>query len=143
MFHLRVMGMMLLADDVVGGVEARGRAWGGRAPRRSARMAGTMPEVETVMRGLGDADAFDEQADGGHEVVVVQEGLAHAHEDEVDAVGLAARWRLTLWRLRTAATWPAISPAVRLRRMPSLAVRQNWQLTAQPTWLEMQMVARR
>ena len=39
-------------------------------------------------------------------------------------------------------TWPAISPAVRLRCRPSLAVRQNWQLTAQPTWLETQMVAR-
>ena len=25
---------------------------------------------------------------------------------------------------------------------PSMAVRQNWQLTAQPTWLETQMVAR-
>ena len=49
---------------------------------------------------------------------------------------------LTPWRLRTATTWPAISPAVRLRLIPSLAVRQNWQLTAQPTWLEMQMVAR-
>ena len=28
----------------------------------------------------------DQQADGGHEVVVVEEGLAHAHEDQIDAV---------------------------------------------------------
>ena len=48
----------------------------------------------------------------------------------------------TRWRLSTAATCPAISPAVRFRRIPSFAVRQNWQFTAQPTWLEMQMVAR-
>src|ERR1700733_9892072 len=40
----------------------------------------------------------------------------------------------TLWRLRTAATWPAISPGVRLRRVPSLAVRQNWQLNG-PSYL--------
>ena len=45
-----------------------------------------MPEVETVMRDSGDADFVDEQADGVHEGVVVEEGLAHAHEDEVDAV---------------------------------------------------------
>src|SRR5271157_471002 len=48
----------------------------------------------------------------------------------------------TAWRSRIATTWPAISPAVKLRCRPSLAVRQNWQLTAQPTWLETQMVAR-
>ncbi len=35
---------------------------------------------------LGDADAFDEQAHAAHELVVVEERFAHAHEDEVDAV---------------------------------------------------------
>src|SRR5580704_18734807 len=48
----------------------------------------------------------------------------------------------TLWSLSTAQTCPTISPAVRLRFTPSKAVRQNWQSTAQPTWLEMQMVER-
>ena len=33
-----------------------------------------------------EADLFDQQADGGHEVVVVQERLAHAHEHQVDAL---------------------------------------------------------
>ena len=37
---------------------------------------------------------------------------------------------------------PQSRPRVRLRCRPSLAVRQNWQLTAQPTWLETQIVAR-
>src|SRR6201996_287187 len=52
---------------------------------------------------------------------------------------------LPIWiacRFSTAATCPAISPAVRLRLIPSFAVRQNWQFTAHPTWLEMQIVAR-
>ncbi len=44
--------------------------------------------------------------------------------------------------LSTAHTCPTISPAVRLRLIPSSAVRQNWQSTAQPTWLETQIVAR-
>ena len=35
---------------------------------------------------LGDAHLLDEKADGGHEGVVVEEGLAHAHEDQVDAI---------------------------------------------------------
>src|SRR5580704_11737766 len=48
----------------------------------------------------------------------------------------------TLRSLSTAQTCPTISPAVRLRFTPSNAVRQNWQSTAQPTWLETQMVAR-
>src|SRR5438067_7249292 len=42
----------------------------------------------------------------------------------------------------TPSTWPTISPGVRLRWMPSRAVMQNWQSTAQPTWLETQIVAR-
>ena len=40
----------------------------------------------------------------------------------------------------TSNTCPTISPAVRLRSSPILAVRQNWQLTGHPTWLEMQNV---
>src|SRR5580704_18185057 len=48
----------------------------------------------------------------------------------------------TFWSLSTAQTCPTISPAVRLRFTPSKAVKQNWQSTAQPTWLEMQMVER-
>ncbi len=45
-----------------------------------------MPEVLTVMRDSG-MGMLGEQADGGDEVGVVEEGLAHAHEDEVDAGG--------------------------------------------------------
>src|ERR1700749_395488 len=45
-------------------------------------------------------------------------------------------------RASTVTTWPAISPAVRLRCRPRRAVRQNWQFTAQPTCEETQMVAR-
>ena len=51
-------------------------------------MRGTMPEVETVMRDSGMPTAFDQQAHRLHEVVVVQEGLALSHEDQVDAVAL-------------------------------------------------------
>ena len=36
--------------------------------------------------GSGQTDFVDQQADRIHEGVVVEEGLAHAHEDEVDAV---------------------------------------------------------
>ncbi len=86
-----------------------------------------------------DAQALHQQPHRLHEVVVVQEGLALPHEDQVDAVALK---RDALRSSSTAATWPTISPAVRLRCRPSSAVRQNWQFTAQPTWLETQMVAR-
>ena len=44
--------------------------------------------------------------------------------------------------MATRSTWPAISPAVRLRSRPISAVRQNPQFTGQPTWVEMQMVDR-
>ena len=36
------------------------------------------------------ADFTDEKANCGHEVVVVEEGLAHAHEDQVDAIAADA-----------------------------------------------------
>ena len=45
-----------------------------------------MPLVETRHARCGNADALHQQQDGRHEVVVVQERLAHAHEDQVDAV---------------------------------------------------------
>ena len=79
-----------LADDVVGGVEADGQLGAD----------GLAGEVEDAGKDAGGADGHarlgdahvDEQADGGHEVGVVEEGLAHAHEDEVDACrgGVAA-----------------------------------------------------
>src|SRR6266403_455804 len=43
----------------------------------------------------------------------------------------------------TAAICPTISPASRFRLTPSRAVKQNLQFTAQPTWLETHIVARR
>ena len=49
-------------------------------------MPGTMPEVETVMRwGLRPTSTTSRRT-ACHEVVVVEERLAHAHEDQVDAV---------------------------------------------------------
>ena len=84
---LAVDGHDLGADGVVGRVEADGelgRSSGGSWAKRS--MPGTMPEVETVMRRGLRPTSLDQQADGGHEVVVVEERLAHAHEDQIDAV---------------------------------------------------------
>ena len=61
-----------------------GRTSGGSCAKRS--MPGTMPEVETVMRcGLRPTSSH-QQPHRGHEVVVVQKRLAHAHEDQVHAV---------------------------------------------------------
>ncbi len=79
-----------LADDVVGGVEADGELG-------PDGLAGEVQNAGQDARGadgharLGDAHV-DQQADGGHEVGVVEKGLAHAHEDEVDACrgGVAA-----------------------------------------------------
>src|SRR5579863_8071736 len=48
----------------------------------------------------------------------------------------------TPWSFSTAQTCPTISPAVRFRFTPSSAVKQNWQSTAHPTWLEIQIVDR-
>ena len=51
-------------------------------------MRGTMPEVETVMREAGMPTSLTRRAHGLHEVVVVEEGLALSHENEVDAVAV-------------------------------------------------------
>ena len=56
----------------------------GKAPDRGLDAAGR----DSHPRG-GNADLTDQQAHCVHEGVVVEEGLAHAHEDKVDAVGLA------------------------------------------------------
>ncbi len=76
-----------LADGVVGGVEGEGElgadGLGGEGADGGLDAGGGDGHA-----GLGDADGLDEQADGGHEGVVVEEGLAHAHEDEVDAGGV-------------------------------------------------------
>ena len=53
-----------------------------------------------------------------------------------------SRCSSTCWSLSTARIWPTISPALRLRFSPSSAVMQKAHSTAQPTWLETQMVAR-
>ena len=49
-------------------------------------MPGTMPDGGDGHAREGEADFRAEQTDRVHEGVVVEEGLAHAHEDEVDAV---------------------------------------------------------
>src|SRR5437764_5055213 len=54
---------------------------------------------------------------------------------------IRSRARLTECSRSKASTCPRISPGVRLRFTPSNAVRQNWQLTAQPTWEETHIVA--
>ena len=45
-------------------------------------------------------------------------------------------------RSRAASTWPAISPAVRLRTRRCVPVWQNVQVSVQPTWLETHNVPR-
>ena len=75
-----------LADLVVGGVEADGQLGAD----------GFFGEVEDAGKDAGGADGharlgdghLGEETDGGDEVGVVEEGLAHAHEDEVDACGV-------------------------------------------------------
>src|ERR1700730_11455778 len=75
-----------LADLIVGGVEADG----------SFGAEGFFGEVEDSGKDAGGADGharlgnghLGEEADGGDEVGVVEEGLTHAHEDQVDAGGV-------------------------------------------------------
>ena len=75
----------LLADLVVGGVEAEGEL-GPQGLVGEAANGGLDAAGGDGHAGLGDADGFDEKVDTGDELVVVEEGLAHPHEDEVDAV---------------------------------------------------------
>ena len=78
-------GHDLLAHLVVGGVEGDGEL-GADGLFGEAQDAGHDAGGGDGHARFGDADFVDEQADGVHEGVVVEEGLAHAHEDEVDAV---------------------------------------------------------
>ena len=85
MGHLRVIGMTdsrTVLFDALSEMASRGRS--GSLAKRS--IPGTMPEVETVIREAGKPNFVHQQAHRVHERVVVQEGLAHAHEHEVDAV---------------------------------------------------------
>ena len=112
----------------------RGRT-GSSAKRR---MPGTMPEVDTVMRDSGMPICSTSRRTAAMKASKLRNGSPIPINTRL----MRSRPGSACCRLRTAATWPAISPAVRLRMMPSFAVRQNWQLTAQPIWLETQMVAR-
>ena len=72
------------------------------------------------------------------DMVQVVQGLAHAHEHQGRPSG---SWAGPRARIR-AITWPTISPAERLRRMPMAPVAQKVQPMAQPTWLLMHRVTR-
>ena len=75
------------AGGVVGGVEREGEAGAGGLGGEAAD-GGLDAGGGDGHAGLGQSEAVDEEADGGHEVVVVEEGLALAHEDKVDAGGI-------------------------------------------------------
>jgi len=84
---LVVDGHKLLTDLVVGSVEADGQLG-----TQLFRLLGEALDSGDDARG-GDGHALgaeagleDEQADGRHEVVVVEERLSHPHEDQVDSV---------------------------------------------------------
>ena len=85
MFHLRVMGMMAVRTLSLGALREMA-SFGADGFRSEAQDAGHDAGGGDGHARFGDADFVDEQADGVHEGVVVEEGLAHAHEDEVDAV---------------------------------------------------------
>jgi len=84
-FHLRVMGMIasrMASSGAFRLMAKRGRT-GSWAKRR---MPGTMPEVETVILDSASDASFTSRRTAAMKLVVVQEGLAHAHEDQVDPV---------------------------------------------------------
>ena len=85
MGHLRVMGMTASRTLVVRGVERDGEA-GADGLASEALDAGHDAGGGDGHAREGEADFRAEQTDGIHEGVVVEEGLAHAHKDEVDAV---------------------------------------------------------
>ena len=80
-----------------------------------------------------------QEPDRGEDRVGVVERLAHAHEHDVQVV----LWVEDRGRARRhQSTWSTISAAVSWRPNPACPVAQNGQLTAQPAWLEMQIVVR-
>ena len=78
-------GHDLFADLIVGGVEGDGELGADRF-LGEALDAGDDARGGDGHAGFGDSDFFDQETDGVHEGFVVEERLAHAHEDEVDAV---------------------------------------------------------
>lgn len=78
-------GHDLLADLIVGGVERDGEL-GADGFLGEALDARDDPGGGDGHTRFGDSDFSDEEADSVHEGVVIEERLAHAHEDEVDSV---------------------------------------------------------
>ena len=105
------------------------------------RMPGTTPTVLRVMRSgaQGKAARVAQDVHGPHDRVVVVEGLAHAHEDDVAQRGGSRAAR------RARATWTHLRDdlaGVRWRRYPIWPVAQKTQPMAQPAWLLTQAVTR-
>ncbi len=85
------MGMISAANRVVGRVQADGQL--------GADFGGFLGESFDAGNDAGggdghalraEADFFDQQSHRGHEVVVVEERLAHAHEDQIHAIAAHA-----------------------------------------------------
>ena len=86
-------------------------------------------------RRKAEARRVQQDACGFQHILQIEQRLALPHHHDVQAAS---------WRPRAPPQHLArrSRPAVRLRSRPSSAVMQNLQSTAQPTWLEMQMVSR-
>src|SRR3989442_1468970 len=99
--------------------------------------------VETVWMPEGDGG---EAGDGSETGDQLEKSAGRAWDRATicvsSQVGCAVDCQFCLTALLGVKRNLTISPAVRFRFTPSSAVRQNWQSTAQPTWLETQIVAR-
>jgi len=73
-----------------------------------------------------------------HEVLVVQERLTHAHENQVDAVAADFDALASQHRNRLAGNLPGREVALQ----PQLGRQAELAVHGAPTWLETQMVAR-
>ena len=82
--------------------------------------------------------SLDQQAHGLHEVVVVEEGLALSHEDEVDAVAVDLDLLVVEDGEDLADDFAGGEVALEAEE----GGHAEGASTAQPTWLETQMVAR-
>ena len=73
------------ADGVVAGIQGECQIGADRFCGEAADGGFDAAGADRHARGR-NADAFDEEQDGAHEVVVVEKGLAHTHEDQVQTV---------------------------------------------------------
>ena len=137
-FHFLFSGMIRVRSSSLGAfneIASFGRT--GSAPRSYIR--GTIPAVETVIRDSGTPTPFTSSRTALMKFSKFRNGSPIPMNTKLTR----SFGGVTFWSRNTAITWPTISPALRLRFTPSNAVRQNWQFTAHPTWLETQIVDRR